>query len=143
MRPRKMKYRKVQKNNRAVIPATSEKPVPPTPHYKQYGIYALGAKKIRANQLEAARMALVRAIGRRGSAIKRMVFPHIPVTKKPLGTRMGKGKGAVEYFVSYVKPGMMIFEFDSSGNLKQAQRAVQFKLPIKVGFVERSVDHRQ
>lgn len=138
MRPRQTKYRKMHKNNRAVIPATTDKPKPPTPNYKQYGIYALEGAKITASQLEAARMALVRAIGRRGSAIKRMAFPHIPVTKKPLGVRMGKGKGAVEYFVSYVKPGKMLYEFDSSGNLKQAHRAVQFKLPIRVGFVERT-----
>ena len=137
MRPRKMKYRKMQKNNRAIIPATTDRPDPPALKFRQFGIYALEAKKIKANQIEAARMALMRSIGRRGSAIHRMVFPHIPVTKKPLGTRMGKGKGSVEFFVSYVKPGMMLFEFDSTTNLKLAHRAVQFKLPIRVGYVKR------
>lgn len=138
LRPRQTKYRKVQKNNRAVIPATTDKPDPPTPKHKQYGIYALDAKKIKAAQLEAGRLALVRAIGQRGSAVRRIAFPHIPVTKKPLGSRMGKGKGAVEYFVSYVKPGKMLYEFDATSNQEQARRAVQFKLPIRVGLVEKT-----
>lgn len=138
MRPRQTKYRKAHKNNRAVTPTSSEKPTPPTPTFKQYGIYALDTLKISASQLEAARMALVRSIGRRGSAIKRIAFPHIPVTKKALGVRMGKGKGTVEYFVSYVKKGKMIFEFDASTNVELARRAVEFKLPIKVGLVEKT-----
>lgn len=137
MQPRKMKYRKRQKSLRSVKPATVENLKPPTVKSRQFGIYALEGRRIKANQLEAARMALMRSIGRRGSFIDRKVFPHFPVTKKPLGSRMGKGKGAVDHYVAYVKPGRMLFEFDSSTSLKLAHRAVQFKLPIRVGYVQR------
>ena len=138
MQPRKMKFRKMQKNLRAVKPAIpAERPKPPALKCRQFGIYSLEGRRIKANQLESARMALMRSIGRRGSFIDRMVFPHIPITKKPLGTRMGKGKGAVDHYVAHVRPGKMLFEFDCTTSLKLAHRAVQLKLPIRVAFVQR------
>ena len=93
-----------------------------------------------ANQIEAARLTLVRTIGRKGTKIKIQVFPHIPVTKKPLGVRMGKGKGNVDHFVAFVRAGKMLFEYDCNSFAKQAHKAVSYKLPIKTGFVTKDIN---
>ena len=67
------------------------------------------------------------------------VFPHIPVTKKGTGVRMGKGKGNVDHFISFVKAGSVLFEYDCSNAIKakKAYKAATYKLPIPIGFVER------
>ena len=73
-----------------------------------------------------------------GSKVYLRVFPHIPVTKKGLAVRMGKGKGPVDHFVSFVRAGKMIFEFNcpSALSAKKAYRAVSYKLPIDVGYID-------
>ena len=93
-----------------------------------------------AAQIEAARLTLVRTIGRKGSTIRINVFPHIPVTKKSIGTRMGKGKGNVDHFVAFVKAGKMLFEYDCSNYAKQAYKAVSYKLPVKTGYVTTDIN---
>ena len=108
---------------------------PPPLHFHEHGIYALEPIRLTAAQIEAARLTLVRTIGRKGTSIKLQVFPHIPVTKKPLGVRMGKGKGNVDHFVAFVKAGKMLFEYSCNSYAKQAHKAVSYKLPIKTGFV--------
>lgn len=98
-----------------------------------------------AAQMESGRLTLVRTIGRKDSTIKLQVFPHIPVTKKSLGVRMGGGKGAVDKFVAYVKAGKMIFEYDcpEPALAKKACTAVEYKLPIKVGYVTKVTEERE
>ena len=73
-----------------------------------------------------------------GAKVYLRVFPHIPVTKKGLAVRMGKGKGAVDHFVSFVRAGHMLFEYNCSSSLsaKKAFRAVSYKLPIDVGYID-------
>jgi large subunit ribosomal protein L16 len=103
------------------------------------GLKALEPGWISARQIEAARRAIVRAVRRRGKFWIR-IFPDKPVTKKPAETRMGKGKGSVEYWVAVVKPGRIMFEI--GGGLpedvaRDALRLAQYKLPIKTKLVSR------
>lgn len=103
------------------------------------GLKALEPGWISARQIEAARRAIVRAVRRRGKFWIR-IFPDKPVTKKPAETRMGKGKGSVEYWVAVVKPGRILFEI--GGGLpddvaREALRRAQYKLPIKTKLVGR------
>lgn len=139
LRPAKTKYRKAHKNIRAVTPVPG-KFTKPSPSFGTYGIYALDSIRLKASQIEAARFAILKTIGRKGLRIWIRAFPHIPVTKKPLEVRMGKGKGAVDHFVSYVKTGKMLYEYNCPdlNSAKQAYTAVSYKLPIRVGFVQRN-----
>jgi len=108
-------------------------------HFGDYGLKALEPAWISARQLEAARRAIVRAMKRRGKLWLR-VFPDKPITHKPAETRMGKGKGAVEYWAAVVRPGRIMFEI--GGGLpedvaKEALRLAQYKLPIRTKIVDR------
>ena len=108
-------------------------------HFGEYGLKALEPAWISARQLEAARRAIVRAMKRRGKLWLR-VFPDKPITHKPAETRMGKGKGAVEYWAAVVRPGRIMFEI--GGGLpeevaKEALRLAQYKLPIRTKIVDR------
>ena len=107
--------------------------------FGDYGLKALEPGWVTARQIEAARRAIVRAIRRRGKFWIR-IFPDKPVTKKPAETRMGKGKGNVEYWVAVVKPGRIMFEL--GGGLpedvaREALRLAQYKLAIKTKIVGR------
>ena len=103
----------------------------------EFGIQALEPAWITSNQIEAARIAMTRYIKRGGQGwIK--IFPDKPVTKKPLGTRMGSGKGAPEYWVAVVKPGRVLFEIAGvpEETAREAMRLAMHKLPIKCKFVK-------
>ena len=105
----------------------------------EYGIVALEPAWIKSNQIEAARIAMTRYIKRNGKVwIK--VFPDKPVTKKPLGTRMGSGKGAPEYWVAVVKPGRVLFEIAGvpEETAKEALRLATHKLPVKCKIVSKA-----
>ena len=107
----------------------------------EYGLQALQPAWITSNQIEAARIAMTRYIKRNGKVwIK--VFPDKPVTKKPLGTRMGSGKGAPEYWVAVVKPGRVMFEIAgvSEEQAREAMRLAMHKLPIKCKFVKKETE---
>ncbi len=101
-----------------------------------YGLVATEGAWITANQIEAARVAMTRYM-KRGGKVWINIFPHMPLTKKPLGTRMGKGKGAVEAWVAVVKAGKIMFEIaDVSEEIaREALRLASHKLPIKTKFV--------
>ena len=104
----------------------------------EYGIVALEPCWIKANQIEAARVAMTRYI-KRGGKVWIKIFPDKPVTAKPAETRMGSGKGNVEYWVSVVKPNRILFEldyFDRAVAINALELAAQ-KLPIKVKVIER------
>lgn len=110
-------------------------------HFGEYGLQALEPGWISARQIEAARRAIVRAIRRRGKVWIR-IFPDKPITQKPAETRMGKGKGNVEYWVSVVKPGRIMFEVGGLPDdvAVDALRLASYKLSIKTKIVTRP-DH--
>ncbi|ADI14172.1 50S ribosomal protein L16 [Truepera radiovictrix] len=108
--------------------------------FGDYGLVALEPAWIKSNQIEACRITMSRFF-RRGGKIYIRVFPDKPVTKKPAETRMGKGKGAVEYWVAVVKPGRVIFEVANvtEEQAREAFRLAGHKLPIKTKMVKREV----
>ena len=107
-------------------------------NYGSYGLKAIEPDRIISKQIEAARVALTRFMKRTGKVWLR-IFPNIPVSKKPTEVRMGKGKGAPEYFACRVKPGRIIFEVDgvSESMAREALYKASTKLPIKTKFVKR------
>ena len=130
--PKRTKYRKVQKGrNRGK--ATRGNKV----SYGEYGIQALEAGMITSNQIESARIAMTRHV-KRGGKVWVKLFPDKPVTKKPAETRMGKGKGAVEFWVAPVKPGRVMFEMSGVAEpvARRALELAAYKLPIKTKFVK-------
>ena len=133
--PKKTKHRKVQKGrNRGK--ATRGNVV----SNGQFGLQALEAGLITGNQIEAARVAMTRYMKRDGKVwIK--IFPDKPITRKPAGTRMGKGKGNTEFWVAAVKPGRVMFEIAgvSETTAREALRLAKNKLPVKTKFVMKEV----
>lgn len=131
--PKRVKYRKQQRGKMRGKAQTGN-----TISFGQYGLKALEAHWITSRQIEAARIAMTRYI-KRGGKVWIRIFPDKPVTKKPAETRMGKGKGAPEYWVAVVKPGRVMFEIEgvSETIAKEAMRLAAHKLPIKTKFVAR------
>ena len=132
--PKRTKYRKQQKGrNRGK--ATRGNAVT----NGQYGLQALELGQITSNQIEAARVAMTRYI-KRGGKVWIKIFPDKPVTAKPAETRMGSGKGALEYWVAVVKPGRVMFEIAgvSEEIAREALRLAMHKLPCKCKIVSRA-----
>jgi len=133
MSPKKMKFRK-QHKGRIHGNACGGTYL----SYGSYGLKATSPERITARQIEAARRTITRAMKRQGRLWIR-IFPDVPVSKKPLGTRMGSGKGSPEVYVSRVKPGKIIFELDGIPR-EVAEHAFELaaaKLPIKTRFIAR------
>lgn len=133
--PKRSKFRKMQKGrNRGRATRGTEVT------YGEYGLQALEAGWITSNQIEAARIAMTRFI-KRGGKVWIKIFPNKPISKKPAETRMGKGKGAVEYWVAPVKPGRVLFELaDVTEDIaREALRLAAHKLPVKTKFVTREL----
>ena len=107
--------------------------------YGEFGLVAVEPGWIKSNQIEAARIAMTRFI-KRGGKVWIDIFPHKPITKKPAETRMGSGKGSVEYWVAVVKPGRVMFEMAgvSEDVAREAMRLASHKLPVKCKFVKKS-----
>ena len=107
-------------------------------NYGAFGLKAIEPERIISKQIEAARVALTRYMKRQGRVWTRM-FPNIPVSKKPVEVRMGKGKGNPEYWACRVKPGRILFEVDgvSEAVAKIALYKASAKLPIKTKFIKR------
>ncbi len=103
-----------------------------------YGLMAKEGAWITSNQIEAARVAMTRYM-KRGGKVWINIFPHMPLTKKPIGTRQGKGKGNVEAWVAVVKEGKIMFEIAGvdEATAREALRLASHKLPIKTKFVSR------
>ncbi|UCF63147.1 MAG: 50S ribosomal protein L16 [bacterium] len=133
--PKRVKYRKQQRGRMRGKAQTGN-----TVAFGQYGLKALEAQWITSRQIEAARIAMTRHI-KRGGKVWIRIFPDKPVTKKPAETRMGKGKGAPEYWVAVVKPGRVMFEIEgvTEDIAKEAMRLAAHKLPIKTKFVSREL----
>ncbi len=104
----------------------------------EYGLMATEGAWISARQIEAARIAMTRYM-KRGGKVFINIFPHLPITKKPLETRQGKGKGNVEEYVAVVKEGKIMFEISEidEATAKEAFRLASHKLPIKCKFVKK------
>jgi large subunit ribosomal protein L16 len=131
--PNRTKFRKVRKGKIRGV-ATSG-------NYIAYGDYALqaqGHERITSRQIEAARQAMTRHI-KRGGKIWIRIFPHIPVTRKPLDVKMGSGKGSPEFFVAKVRPGTILFEMQGVdvSVAQEAMRLASHKLPVKTKFLSR------
>ena len=131
--PSSTKFRKVRKGKIRGV-ATSG-------NYIAFGDYALqaqGHERITSRQIEAARQAMTRYI-KRGGKIWIRIFPHTPVTRKPLDVKMGSGKGSPEFFVAKVRPGTILFEIQGvdRDTAAEAMRLASHKLPVKTRFLAR------
>ena len=122
-RPHRLRYDGVAKGNTEL-------------HFGYYGLMAMEGAWITQQQIEAARVAMTRYM-KRGGKVYRNIFPHLSLTKKPLETRQGKGKGAPENWVAVVKKGKIMFEISgvSEEVAREALRLAMHKLPIKCKFV--------
>lgn len=134
--PNKTKYRRVMKG-RIKGPATSGNTIA----FGDYALQSQGSERITSRQIESARQAMTRYI-KRGGKIWIRIFPHTPVTRKPLGLKMGGGKGSPEFFVAKVRPGTVLFEMQgvSEEVAREAMRLAAHKLPIKTKFIKREVE---
>lgn len=131
--PKRVKYRK---SHRGRLKGGSKRAT--DVDFGQYGLQALEASWITSRQIEASRVALTRFI-KKGGKLWIRIFPDKPISKKPAETRMGKGKGAPEFWVAVVKPGRILFELEGLpvAEARQAMTLAAHKLPIKTKFVVR------
>ncbi|MDA8172330.1 MAG: 50S ribosomal protein L16 [Nitrospiraceae bacterium] len=131
--PKKVKFRKMQKG-RMDGKAYRGSDV----KFGDFGLKAMEPAWISSRQIEAARVAITRH-AKRGCKVWIRIFPDKPITKKPAETRMGKGKGALEYWVAVVKPGRVLYEVSGIPEqiAREAMRLAAFKLPLSTKFVKR------
>lgn len=131
--PKKVKYRKRQKGRRRGLAYRGS-----SLNFGDYAVIALEPGWITSRQIESARIAISRKMKRLGKLWIR-IFPDKPITKKPAETRMGKGKGAPEYWVAVVKPGRILFEYEGVdlSTAKDAARLAGHKLPIRTKIIIR------
>jgi len=133
LQPTRSKFRKAHKGR---IHGTASRAT--LINYGAYALKAMSPDRVIGKQIEAARVALTRHMKRQGRVWTR-IFPNIPVSKKPVEVRMGKGKGAPEFWACRVKPGRILFEIDgvSEQVAKEALYKASAKLPIKTKFIKR------
>ena len=131
--PNRVKFRKSQRGSRAGNATRGNKM-----DYGDFGLQTLDRGWIKNNQIEACRVAITRYLKRKGRVFIR-IFPHKPVTARPPETRMGKGKGAPEFWVAVVKPGHMLFEVSGvpESTAREACRLAANKLGVRTRFVSR------
>ena len=134
--PKRTKYRKQQKGRNRGRATRGNRVTD-----GEYGLQAIDAGLITTNQIESARVAMTRYI-KRGGKVWIKIFPDKPITKKPAETRMGKGKGAPEYWVAVVKPGRVMFEIAgvSEEIAREALRLAAMKLSVKCKFVKKETE---
>jgi large subunit ribosomal protein L16 len=133
MMPKRVKYRKSQRGKMKGVALRGN-----TVAFGEFGLQSLEAKWVTARQIEAGRVAAMHFLRREGRVFIR-IFPHKPVSGKPLETRMGKGKGEPEYWVAVVKPGTVMFEITGvdEPTAKRALARVAHKMPVQTRFVAR------
>ena len=134
LQPARTKYRKMQKGR---MPGKAYRGS--SLNYGEFGLMALQPGWLTSRQIEAGRIAMTRHV-KRGGKIWIRVFPDKPITKKPAETRMGTGKGSVEYYVAVVKPGRMLYEMDGMTQqvAHEALKLAQAKLPVLTRIIHRS-----
>jgi large subunit ribosomal protein L16 len=135
LQPKRTKFRKQFKGRNRGLATTGSKV-----SFGEFGLKAMERGMITARQIEAARRAMTRHI-KRGGKIWIRVFPDVPVSKKPLEVRMGKGKGNVEYWVCKIQPGRVLYEMEGVTETiaREAFRLASAKIPFKTTFVFRTV----
>ncbi|UDG81631.1 50S ribosomal protein L16 [Candidatus Profftia lariciata] len=135
LQPKRTKFRKMHKGRNRGIAAQGI-----NLNFGTFGLKAVGRGRLTARQIEAARRAMTRAIKREGKIWIR-VFPDKPITEKPLEVRMGKGKGNVEYWVTLIQPGKVLYEMGgvSEDLAREAFKLAAAKLPMKTTFVTKTV----
>ena len=135
LQPKKTKYRKQQKGKLRGF-ATSGAKV----SFGEFGLKAITRGRVTARQIEAARRAMTRYI-KRGGKIWIRIFPDVPITKKPVEVRMGKGKGNVEYWVAKITPGKVLYEMEGVTEevAREAFRLAAAKLPVITTFITRAI----
>jgi len=135
LQPKRTKYRKQQKGKNRGLAQRGSKV-----SFGQYGLKATTRGRINARQIESARRAIVRYV-KRGGKLWIRIFPDVPVTKKPIEVRMGKGKGGVEFWVCKIQPGRMLYEIEGVDEeiAREAFRLAASKLPVQTQFVSRTV----
>lgn len=134
MQPKRTRYRKQQKGRNRGLALRGARV-----SFGEFGLKALSRGRLTARQIESGRIAMTRHI-RRGGKIWIRVFPDVPVTKKPLESRQGKGKGNVEYWVARVRPGRMLYEMEGvpEALAREALRRAAAKLPVQTAVVART-----
>ncbi|MDO9540716.1 MAG: 50S ribosomal protein L16 [Kiritimatiellia bacterium] len=135
--PSRVKYRKIQRGSMKGCASAGN-----TLAFGEYGLQALGRSWVKATQIEACRVSINRHLNRKGKVWVR-IFPDKPVSKKPLETRMGKGKGEPEFWVAVIKPGRILFEIDGVNDrvARESLRLAASKLPIRTRFVSRHINY--
>ena len=135
LQPKRTKFRKQQKGRNRGLAVNGNKV-----SFGEYGLRAIARGRITARQIESARRAMTRRI-KRGGKIWIRIFPDVPVTKKPIEVRQGKGKGNVEFWVCKIQPGKMLYEMEgvSEDVAREAFQLAAAKLPIATSFVSRTV----
>jgi large subunit ribosomal protein L16 len=133
--PRKVKYRKSQRGNRAGNANRGTRL-----NFGDYGLQTLERGWVKNNQIEACRVTINRYLKRKGKVWIR-IFPHKPTTSRPPETRMGKGKGAPEHWVAVVRPGLMLFEVGGTTETlaRESLRRAANKLGIRCRFIKRGI----
>ena len=133
LQPKKSKYRKAHKGR-----IKGKAKAGTSLNFGSYGLKALTAERITSRQIEAARRAITRHMKRSGRVWIR-IFPDVPVSKKPVEVRMGKGKGTPEFWVAKVKPGRIMFEIDgvTKNSAEEALNLASAKLPMETKVVGR------
>ncbi len=135
LQPKRTKFRKMFKGRNRGLANTGNKV-----SFGQFGLQSTERGRVTARQIESARRAMTRHI-KRGGKIWIRIFPDVPISKKPLEVRMGKGKGNVEYWVCKIQPGRMLYEMEGVTEeiAREAFKLAAAKLPFKTNFVIRQV----
>ena len=133
--PKRIKYRKWHTGRLKGKDETGNKV-----SFGEYGLMAVTSGRLTARQIEAARVSINRRV-KRGGKLWIRIFPHVPVTRKPAETRMGKGKGNPEFWIAEVRPGRVLFEMSGidEAAARKALTLASYKLPIHTEFVKRNL----
>lgn len=131
--PKKVKWRKIHRGRLRGLAKRGS-----TLSFGEFGLMSLSAGRVTDRQIEASRIAISRSIKRSGKVWIR-IFPDQPISKKPIGVRMGSGKGNLEFWVAKIKPGRVLFEIEgvTVEQAKEAFRLASYKLPVKTKFLAR------
>jgi large subunit ribosomal protein L16 len=135
LQPKRTKFRKQQKSRNRGLAQSGNKV-----SFGEFALKATTRGQVTARQIEAARRAITRKV-KRGGKLWIRVFPDVPITKKPIEVRMGKGKGNVEFWVAKIQPGRVLYEMEgvSEEMAREAFRLAAAKLPVQTTFVNRTV----
>ena len=135
LQPKRTKFRKQQKGRNRGLAQSGNKV-----SFGEFALKATTRGQLTARQIEAARRAITRQV-KRGGKLWIRVFPDVPITKKPIEVRQGKGKGNVEYWVAKIQPGRVLYEMEgvSEEQARQAFKLAAAKLPVRTTFVNRTV----